>query len=799
MDQHRGVNDTATPPYRSGTRVRVRGERWQVSATSPQLLTLRGLGPTNFGEERTLLRAFEAIESLDGDSSSWRTGSRQWRRAWRRLVAKQGDWSALHSAERAGFDPLPYQLEPVLAVIGGFGSRVLLADAVGLGKTVQAGVIVAELMARGAAERVLVLTPAGLRDQWAAELQQRFARTTTIVDTAGAARLTSQLPPGVNLWSTVPVAIASIDYVKRPEVLPLVRAQSWDVVVIDEAHLVTPGSDRHAALSELCRSALFVVLVTATPHNGDRQAFTTLCALGERHDPLLVFRRTRADVRLGITRHVHHVNVMPSAAEVQMHAALDRYAAAVRNERGDTDPDSALLLTILYKRAFSSPESLRLSIARRLAVLAAVPMAVGRQMWLPLDDGNGETDSGDEAPMLAQPVLEDPHLERQLLRRVLDASTAALQGETKLAALGRLLRRLRRRGEAAIVFTEYRDTLAHIQRALQFDALLLHGGLTRSERKTTVAAFVSGERPLLLATDAGGEGLNLHDRCRLVVHVELPWNPARLEQRMGRVDRIGQRRTVHAYYLVGRQSGETSMLDRLQARIARARQDIGSADPLVSSTFDDQHADLCARAEHDSSREWQTRARDEAARIISVRCMSGRDVADGGDRTGCFVARTRNATRQCLRGQTLLILGIVAEDAMGRSVASGVVGVIVQQHDHPRETVRREAKRLVAATGIAQAAIEAMNRFVAGRCLDGHSNFWSAALERARDIAAAARLDADIYFQPGLFDRRADRLRHVLSLEQQIVVDDATERVHRLVHASQAPVVCIRTRIVLLP
>ena len=134
------------------------------------------------------------------------------------------------------------------------------------------------------------------------------------------------------------------------------------------------------------RDATYVVLLTATPHSGDRRSFQALCALGSRDDTLLVFRRTRADVRLGAARHVKRLMVRTSGAETRMHDALARYAAAVRRERGDADRDGMLLLTVLLKRALSSAESLRRSLERRLAALAGDSGRDGGQLWLPLDD-----------------------------------------------------------------------------------------------------------------------------------------------------------------------------------------------------------------------------------------------------------------------------------------------------------------------------------------------------------------------------------------------------------------------------
>jgi superfamily II DNA/RNA helicase len=151
---------------------------------------------------------------------------------------------------------------------------------------------------------------------------------------------------------------------------------------------------------------------------------------------------------------------------------------------------------------------------------------------------------------------------------VLDAATSAASDEPKIAALRRLLRRT---GEPVIVFTEYRDTLNILEYALGDlrQIVTLHGGKTPQERREAVDAFTRGSAGLLLATDAGAEGLNLHERCRLVVNLELPWSPIRLEQRIGRVDRLGQARAVHAINLLAGNTAEASVLARLATRMDR--------------------------------------------------------------------------------------------------------------------------------------------------------------------------------------------------------------------------------------
>jgi superfamily II DNA/RNA helicase len=199
-------------------------------------------------------------------------------------------------------------------------------------------------------------------------------------------------------------------------------------------------------------------------------------------------------------------------------------------------------------------------------------------MALPLGDPHGELNFADEAPPWPEQLrLADPARERALLDAVHRSATRAAGHETKIAALITLLRRA---GQPAVVFTEYRDTLRHLSQRIGASALLLHGGLTRVERVAVLAAFANAPRGLLLATDAAAEGLNLHAHCRLVVNLELPWNPMRLEQRIGRVDRIGQRRTVHAFHLIASGTGEERLLAHLKRRITAAQTEIGAPDPL---------------------------------------------------------------------------------------------------------------------------------------------------------------------------------------------------------------------------
>jgi superfamily II DNA or RNA helicase len=570
---------------RTGDLVLVRRARWRIADIrtfeSCRVITLAGAASPHGDVERCVLSPFDIVEPIARRSTPRLVGARRWRRACRALIAGDTPAGSLRAARRARIDLLPHQLAPALAIVRGLATRALLADEVGLGKTIQAGLVAAELLELGACRRILVITPAGLRDQWALELSGRFGIAAAVVDGPLLRRAATELPIGLSPWLTLPVAIASVDYVKRPEVLPAVSACMWELVVVDEAHGVAGDSDRRAAVHALAARASYVLLLTATPHNGDAHAFRSLCGIGAVDDtPLVVFRRTRGAVGAGVRRRVHLLRVRASGDERRMHAVLAGYGNALHAERvrhGRAVP--LLALAVLHKRAFSSAWSLAASIERRLAVLADPDHEMpGEQLALPLTDPSGDLLTGDEPPAWPHDLqFADAALERRRLIALLSAARGAAGRETKLVRLDTLLRRVR---EPAIVFTEYRDTLAHVVGRLKRPAIVLHGGLRRDERVAALDAFAAAPHALLLATDAAAEGLNLHEHCRLVVNLELPWNPMRLEQRIGRVDRIGQRRTVHAIHLVAADTGEARVADRLRARLSAAAAEVGTPDPL---------------------------------------------------------------------------------------------------------------------------------------------------------------------------------------------------------------------------
>ncbi len=566
--------DSLLTPIEVGNRVRVRGRRWTVSDITRSIdgaaLRLREIGRSG---ALTLLTPFDRPQRIDVDPRPRTVSARRWLHELDRALLKLHPFGSLRAAARAPIRLLPYQLEPALAVLRDGATRLLVADGVGLGKTIQAGLLLLELAERHESFRAIVLAPAGLREQWRAELSERCSLTPVLADAAWLKAMAAERPGDVNPWSLPGIYIASHDLVKRPEVLRPLEDVLWDAVVIDEAHAAPSGTDRRVAVDAIAVRSRCVMLLSATPHSGRPTELEALCRIGG-DEPVVMFQRSREDVGAGPPRKTTVLTVVPSDTERRMHALVSRYSRRVWEEAGRRGDDRARLVSIvLRKRALSSAGSLYASVERRLTLLSGRPEEPS-QLNLPLDPERDEDPLEDDAPaaVLAVPGLGDAKRERRWLSAIAEAARLAATNERKGGFLLRLLARSGRRlGEAAIVFTEYRDTLARLEQRLTaagYAISVLHGALSPADRRRVQLAF--NERGgILLATDAASEGLNLHERCRLVIHYELPWNPSRLEQRAGRVDRFGQARRVHELALVAADTAEGLVLAPLFARRGR--------------------------------------------------------------------------------------------------------------------------------------------------------------------------------------------------------------------------------------
>ena len=470
---------------------------------------------------------------------------------------------------------MPFQLAPCLAMARGT-ARLLLADEVGLGKTIQCGWIVADLVARNPLARILIAVPASVKHQWITELARRFTLALEDIDARRLRARIADLPVDVSPWAPPGIYISSLDFLKRPDVAASACGTLWDLLVADEAHTAAAPTDRHAALTAIAKSACRVVLITATPYSGDNAAFHSMTAIGSTNDPApIIFRRFRADVGDARVRRHRIVSVRLSRGESRFHRLLERYTEAVWHDALANTTGARLAMTILRKRALSSPTAAARSLRRRLTLLSAAP-SLPQQLGL-FDESELVDDEVDDVT-LAVPGLRNAAAEERWLNVLIEAADRATPKDSKLRFLLRLVRRLG--DEPVVIFTEYRDTLQALAAVLP-SAMQLHGGMTSVERAAVQAAF-NRDGGRLLATDAAAEGLNLQGRCRVIVNFELPWNPARLEQRIGRIDRMGQRRAVHAITITARDTAEHVVISGLVRRLTRIVHTLGTRDRLGS-------------------------------------------------------------------------------------------------------------------------------------------------------------------------------------------------------------------------
>lgn len=755
--------------FTAGDRVTVRGERWVVEeATAFADATLLNLSCADYQAARRrcrLLLPFDRPVLSNYTPKIRAVTRRRWMRHLHAQVGELRTCGQLRAPHHAAIDILPFQLEPTLALVRGQASRFLLADEVGLGKTIQAGLMLAELRQRGWCEHALIVTPAGLRQQWADELLHRFDVRAAVIDAASLAALADSLPFDVNPWTVEPVAITSIDFLKQAEVLHALTSQLWDVVIVDEAHQATIASLRYEAVNAVAMRARHVVLLTATPHAGDDHAYRALCAIGavgplddardrslgaarDREDPILLFRRTRERAGLPRSRRVHLLPVRLTPDSLDMHRLLDGYLAqlwTIARETGKRDVQ--LVAMVLAKRAFSSSRSLAISLERRMAGLDGESETPAQTM-LPF---GFDDDLSDEARLPVAHAFERIDEERAVLQRVIEAARRAASGDRKMHAVGRLVRRVR---EPLIIFTEYRDTLEAIADAIGSvrHITTLHGGQTPQARRQSLEQFTTGGADVMIATDAGSEGLNLQGRCRLVVNLELPWNPIRLEQRIGRVDRIGQTRTVHAINLFADGTAERTVLASLLRRIDRIRMSeidiaacvIGRLEPAPISL----PVEKCATAI-----DLGNAALDEARRIARTR-RSHAVRADLPEHVVPIVAlKSPRPSLTCLfRIRLITRTGRLVEDTL-----LPIRMPLDNTHHHlRRREVRRLGETLAALAGpdLMRYASAFADRRARALAVDTAAAI-ARAVRRERAIAVCAGGHSSRFVQGGLFDSRA--------------------------------------------
>lgn len=535
------------------------------------------------------------------------------------------NWNFLTgSLDRLDVDPLPHQIQLVHRIITSGNYNWLIADDVGLGKTIEVGLLLAALKRMNRARRVLVVAPAGLVRQWQDELKFKFGEDYLIYGHDFEVNRPDH-------WKLYDKVIVSLDRAKRDDHMESIRqAGAWDVVVFDESHKLSRYADGSRAqryrLAEMLRplSDAFLLL-SGTPHQGYVDRFMALLELvrpdlAPRIQTLeanpevvreMILRNRKSEVTdadgnfIFRGHQVHRVPIEPSAESREFQSLLNDYLRRgyrAGDAGGTTGRAIGFVMTTYRKLASSSIAAIQNALERRLERLqGAVRAAAGSdavQAELALEDlAEGGDDQDDLARLASETRAQEffAHERDMLTALIAKAGIVRAQDEKLRIFLEQAADRLVAAGKKLLVFTEYRATQTYLKEALESrfpqagEVLQINGSMKLEEKLESIRKFNEGDSTFLVSTEAGGEGLNLHHACHVMINYDLPWNPARLVQRIGRLYRYGQKETVVVVNLHARDSFDNAAIDLMMSRVAQIAQDMA---PVGTEYNDRLHADI---------------------------------------------------------------------------------------------------------------------------------------------------------------------------------------------------------------
>jgi len=540
-------------------------------------------------------------------------------------------YDPLLAVNTSKIDPLPHQIEAVYGYILDLPRiRFLIADDPGAGKTIMAGLVIKELKLRGLVKRILIVVPGHLRDQWRRELKDRFEEIFTVVDRGSMDALY-----GENVWTREMQIITSLDFAKQDDILPSLAASHFDFVIVDEAHKMAAyrygnkvsKTSRYKLGEALSDCADHLLFLTATPHRGDPENFRLFLdllvagmfatpemlqeSIRERDNPFFI-RRVKEDLKdfdgkpLFLPRHVRtraYDLGVESPKEKDLYNQLSRYVKEQYNKALSVDKrrNVAFALVILQRRLASSVYALHQSLQRRKKRLEEMKaLAEGPRPVPVTSDWEAVEDMSEEERWKQEEIWETLSVARN--RQELESEIYTLEDliaqakviidegdEAKLREFKKALDELGEQfpGEKVLIFTESRDTLDYLERRMRswgFSVCTIHGGMRLDERIQAEATF-KNEGQIMVATEAAGEGINLQF-CHLMMNYDLPWNPNRLEQRMGRIHRYGQTKEVYIFNLVAADTREGRVMKRLFEKLDEIREALGSDKVFDVKVFD---------------------------------------------------------------------------------------------------------------------------------------------------------------------------------------------------------------------
>ncbi len=588
-------------------------------------------------------------------------------------------WGAISSADvralqapfRSGIEIEDYQLEPLVRSLQMPRVNLLIADDVGLGKTVETGLVMQELMIRRRVHSVLIVCPASIQIQWRNQMRDKFGLEFRIVDTDLMRDLRRRRGLHVNPWTHFPRLITSMDFIKRDRPFRLFREalpaegepkfpRRFDLLVVDEAHNVAPSGTGQYATDSLRTVAIRSIsphfehklFLTATPHNGYPESFSALLELVDsqrfargikKTDPRQLWAAMVRRMKYELPprwdgsprfpkREIEPFEVDYTDEERSAHLMLREYTSLRSQNFSDESERFAteFVLKLLKKRLFSSPAAFAITLGKHEQTLTGLrhystdlgkpSLGILRRQLNGIEDDYADDDDYEEvtgeavnvATKVFRPLTAE---ERRLLAGLRDfALKASSRADSKAKRLIKWLHGTVKPGgkwsdERVLIFTEYRATQKWLHGLLAAEGftegdrlLTLYGGMGQEDTERVKAAFQASpaDAPvrILLATDCAAEGIDLQNHCCRVVHYEIPWNPNRMEQRNGRVDRHGQKSPYvwighfvgkgyqkHASEVVhspGELDGDLEFLLRAVLKVEAIREDIGKVGPVIA-------------------------------------------------------------------------------------------------------------------------------------------------------------------------------------------------------------------------
>ncbi len=613
--------------FAPGMRVLIRDEEWMIRKCDPnsfKTYTLQCVGISPLVRDMTayFLSDLEKITIIDPaktalipDHSARFTRSRLFLESqWRQKIPTD---TKLHVGHHAVMDVMPYQLEPAAMSLSRPRQRILMADGVGLGKTLEAGILISELIARGKGRRILVVTVKSMMAQFQKEMWERFSIPLISLDSAKIQRIRRDLPSNHNPFHYYDKTIVSIDTIKRDsEYRVHLENARWDIIVIDEAHNVAKrgnSNSQRARLADLLSSRSdTLIMLSATPHDGSARSFASLMNMldptaipdpdnyteqdiKDNGDDIkgLFIRRFKKDIqdqaRGGFKE--RHIGEVPCVATPKEEEALEAF---LTYESMLPKTENGKLRDMTFKKAmFSSPAACLKSVQGRMSRLEK--------------EGSEDAIKEHRALQVLESALQEIQPEDfsryQELLKLLRDPTYAWNSKTA--------------DDRVVIFTERIETMRwlaeHLQQDLHLPAKaiqILHGGMSDIEQQKIVEEFGRDEAPvrILVASDVASEGINLHYLSHRMIHFDIPWSLMVFQQRNGRVDRYGQKASPDIRYMVTRSSneeirGDMRILQVLIRKEAEANKNIGDVGALMNLYDQDAEEQLTYRAMEESSAE----------------------------------------------------------------------------------------------------------------------------------------------------------------------------------------------------